>query len=138
MVDTATHELAKRGHPHVRANHEFAMRAIEAGAASAVDLAAKLGTTKQAVAKTIASLEARGYVMREADPADGRRKPLLLTPHGHDMLAQGQAILDDLRHAWAKKIGERRFADVENVLRELLGASAEVLDTAVWLRPEDD
>lgn len=138
MVDLATSELTKRGHPDVRANHEFAMRAIEAGAGSAAELAGRLGTTKQAAAKTIATLEARGYVAREVDPADARRKSLLLTPHGHDMLAQGQAILDDVRRIWAERIGEERFAETENVLRELFGGPAEVLDAAAWLGRETD
>ena len=138
MVELATVELAKRGHPDVRATHEFAMRAIEAGAGSAVDLAGRLGTTKQAAAKTIAALEARRYLARITDPADARRKSLVLTPHGHDMLTQGQAILDAIRRSWAERIGKERFAEAENVLRELFGRSAEALDASTWPALESD
>ncbi len=132
MVDAATLELAKQGHPDVRANHEFAMRAIVGGAHSAVELAGKLRITKQAAAKTIATLEARGYVTREIDPADGRRRRLLLTPRGKDMLAQGQAILDELRRTWAKTMGEDRLADFESVLRTLVGESVNTIDAGAW------
>ncbi|SFO43214.1 transcriptional regulator, MarR family [Sphingomonas sp. OK281] len=136
MVDTATLELAKRGHPDVRANHEFAMRAIQGGTDSAVALAGKLRITKQAAAKTIATLEARGYVTRAIDAADGRRRPLLLTSHGQDMLAQGQAILDDLRRTWAEMVGGDRLADVERVLRTLVGGPVDVIDAGAWLATE--
>ncbi len=138
MVDLTTAELAKRGHSDVRASHEFAMRAIEAGARSAIELASRLGNTKQAAAKTITALEVRGYVTRKADLTDARRKSLLLTPHGCDMLVQGQAILDDIRRTWAARIGAERFADAENVLRELFGGSLEVLDVAAWLGSDAD
>lgn len=136
MVETATLELAKRGHPDVRANHEFAMRGIQSGADSAVELARKLRITKQAAAKTIATLEARGYVTRDIDPVDGRRRPLRLTPHGQDMLAQGQTILNGLRQTWAEMIGDDRLADVENVLRTLAGGSVDAIDPAAWLVEE--
>ena len=136
MVDTATSELAKRGHADVRANHEFAMRAIQSGAGSAVEVAEKLRITKQAAAKTIAMLETRGYVVRETDPADGRRRPLLLTPCGRDMLDQGQAILDDLRQTWAKTIGDDRLADIEKALQLIIGGSFGAIDAAVWLKNE--
>lgn len=133
MVDTATRELAKRGHPDVRANHEFAMRAIQSGANSAVEIAEKLGITKQAAAKTIAILEARKYVTREIDPADGRRRPLLLTTRGQDMLDQGQAILDDLRHTWVQRIGQDRLDDVEGVLRMIVDGSVDATEGTAWL-----
>ena len=133
LVDTATTELAQHGHPGVRAGHEFAMRAIEGGAESAVELAGRLGVSKQAAAKTIAGLEARDYVTRETDPVDGRRKPLMLTPRGRDMLAQGQAILDATRQAWAARVGEDAFAEVERVLTDLVGREQVELETAAWL-----
>jgi DNA-binding MarR family transcriptional regulator len=136
MVDTATLELAKRGHPDVRANHEFAMRAIQSGAGSAVEVAGKLGITKQAAAKTIATLEARGYVIRETDPADGRRRPLLLTRRGQEMLDQGQAILDDLRQTWAETIGEARLSDAEKVLQLIVGGSFDTINAATWLHKD--
>ena len=136
MVDAATLDLAKRGHPDVRANHEFAMRAIEGGAHSAVELAGKLRITKQAAAKTIATLETRDYIVREIDSVDGRRRPLLLTPRGQDMLTQGQVILDDLHATWAKTVGEDWLADFESVLRTLVGGSVSAIDAGASLSEE--
>ena len=73
LVDAAIDELADRGYEDVRPVHDFAMRAIAAGADSASELARRLSITKQSAAKTIAVLQERGYVARDTDPA--RRPP---------------------------------------------------------------
>src|ERR1700693_4964745 len=68
LVDTATAELARRGYEDVRPVHDFAMRAIAAGAGNAPELGRRLSVSKQAAAKTIAVLTERGYVTRDTDP----------------------------------------------------------------------
>jgi DNA-binding MarR family transcriptional regulator len=133
MVDAASAELALRGHPDVRASHEFAMRAILAGADSATELGHRLSVSKQAAGKTILVLEQRGYVARENDPADGRRKRLILTERGLDMLAHGEAIFGAIRQRWEERIGEGAVSSIERDLRSLVGQGAERLDTAGWL-----
>ena len=138
LVDAATADLAKHGHPNVRAGHEFAMRAIEGGADSASALAGRLAISKQAAAKTISGLETRGYVMRAIDPADGRRRPLVITPRGRDMLAHGQAILDALRQGWAEQVGEEGLESLESTLRKLVTETDPKLDTAAWFTNEQD
>ena len=57
LVDAATEELARGGHHDVRPVHDFAMRAIAAGADSASELARRLSIAKQSAAKTIAVLQ---------------------------------------------------------------------------------
>src|SRR5262245_34596842 len=83
MVDEVGAGLEQRGHPGVRPVHEFALSAIDAGAGSASELGRHLGVSKQAAAKTIASLQQMGYVEREGDPSDGRRQLLRVTDRGH-------------------------------------------------------
>ena len=63
----------------MRPVHEFAIRGDHQGADTASELGRRLSITKQAAAKTIAVLEERGYVAREADPSDARRKRLHVT-----------------------------------------------------------
>ena len=133
MVDAATAELALRGHPDVRASHEFAMRAISAGAGSATELGRRLSVSKQAAAKAILALEERGYVAREDDLADGRRKRLVLTARGHDMLREGEAIFGSIRQRWEERIGKAALFNMEGALKALVGETAETLDTAGWL-----
>ncbi|MFF1571310.1 MarR family winged helix-turn-helix transcriptional regulator [Leifsonia sp. NPDC058292] len=124
LVDAATAELASRGHPDFRPVHEFALRAIAAGADSASELGRRTSVSKQAAAKTIAVLLERAYVVSAPDPGDGRRKRLELTSRGVDVMAQGEAILDDARKKWEAQIGPTELANLEANLRALVGDAA--------------
>src|ERR1700760_4082517 len=97
LADQATAELTARGYAEIRPAQEFALQAILSGADNASDLGRRLSVTKQAAAKTIATLEERSYVAREPDPADKRRMRLYVTDHGLAMLQEGAAIFDELR-----------------------------------------
>ena len=75
------------------------MRAIAGGATNASELGRRLSVSKQAAAKVIGLLQERGYVARLDDPNDSRRKLLTVTPFGHEVMEQGEAIFDALRAA---------------------------------------
>ena len=119
MVDDAVAELERRGHPGVTATHEFALQAIGAGAENASALGRSLGVSKQAAAKTIAALEELGYLERRTDPLDSRRKTLLVTPRGEEMVAIGAAAFDRFRDRLATEVGPRTLESAEAVLRSL-------------------
>src|SRR3954447_23727451 len=129
LVDAATAELARRGHEDVRPVHDFAIRAIAAGADTASELGRRLSITKQSAAKTIAVLQERGYVARDTDPLDGRRKRLPVTARGPDLLRQGEGGLDELRDGWAQQIGIAELQNVEMQLAALVGAQPVRFDT---------
>jgi DNA-binding MarR family transcriptional regulator len=133
LVDAATAELAARGYDDFRPNHEFAMRAVIAGADSASDLGRRLSVSKQAAAKTIAVLVDRGYVSSEPDPADARRKRLQVTPLGFDVLREGEAIFEDLRARWEQKLGAAELARLEASLTTLVGDAAVRPDAPGWV-----
>src|SRR5471030_127559 len=109
LVDDAIVELAKRGYDDVRPVHDFAMRAIGAGADNTSELGRRLAVSKQAAAKTVAVLQQRGYVTREPDPHDARRKRLQVTSRGFNVLRQGEAIFDELRTQWERQIGRTQL-----------------------------
>ncbi|GGP75520.1 MarR family winged helix-turn-helix transcriptional regulator [Saccharothrix coeruleofusca] len=133
LVDAAQAELADRGHGDVRPVHDFAIRAIASGADSASELGRRMAVSKQAAAKTIAVLQERGYVAREADPADARRKRLRVTDRGFAMLREAEAIFDELREQWARRIGADQLKELEARLTDLVGATPVRLDTPGWL-----
>jgi DNA-binding MarR family transcriptional regulator len=124
LVDAATSELAARGYEDFKPVHEFALRAIVAGADSASDLGRRTSVSKQAAAKTIAVLVERGYVVSALDPDDARRKRLRVTDLGFEVMAQGEAILESVRAKWAKQIGPTELADLEVRLTALVGNAA--------------
>jgi DNA-binding MarR family transcriptional regulator len=123
LVDAASVELADRGYEDVRPVHDFAMRAIAAGADSASELGRRLSITKQSAAKTIAVLQERGYVTRDTDPRDARRKRLQVTELGFDVL----------RHQWAQRIGAAELESIEDHLTALAGAQPVRFDTPGWI-----
>ncbi len=132
LVDAAMVDLAARGYDDFRPIHDFALRAIAAGADSASDLGRRLSVSKQAAAKTIAVLLDRGYVSRDADPHDARRKRLQVTPLGCDVLRQGEAIFEELREKWEQQIGVSELATLEAWLTTLIGDGAVRIDAPGW------
>ena len=132
-MDEAVRRAGDPGIPRRPAVHEYAIRAIRAGADSASDLARRLAITKQAAAKTIAALDERGYVTTETDPADIRRMRLYVTSHGLAMLREGEEIFNQLRGQWEKQVGADALAQVESTLRHLVGDSGGRPDTPAWL-----
>lgn len=120
MVDEVVEGLEARGHPGVRPVHEFALRAIDGGAETASELGRRLDVTKQAAAKTIAALEDMGYVGRDPDPDDARRKRLQVTPRGREMVAVGGALFDDVWDRWAERIGAPELEQLQTRLATLV------------------
>jgi len=133
LVDAASSELASLGFEDFRPVHEFALRAIAAGADSASDLGRRTSVSKQAAAKTIAVLRQRGYVEITPDPEDARRKRLQVTPLGFEVMAQGEAILERIRQKWEDQIGRAELAKLEERLAALVGDAAIRVDAPGWV-----
>jgi DNA-binding MarR family transcriptional regulator len=133
LADRATAELAERGYEDVRPVHDFALRAIFAGADSASELGRRMAVSKQAAAKTIAVLEQRGFVARDPDPADRRRMRLRVTDRGKAMLDEGEAIFDRLREELERQVGKAPLAAFEKTLNQIVGEGAIRLDSPGWI-----
>jgi DNA-binding MarR family transcriptional regulator len=138
LVDDAIAELGRRGYHDVRPVHDFAMRAIVAGADNASELGRRLSISKQAAAKTVAVLQERGYVAREADPLDARRKRLQVTALGFEVMREGEAIFDELRDNWKRQIGPDELERLESHLAALVGASPIRIGTPGWIAHDLD
>jgi DNA-binding MarR family transcriptional regulator len=133
LVDDAILELAERGYEDVRPVHDFTMRAIAAGGDTASELGRRLSVSKQAAAKTVAVLEERGYVERGVDPLDARRKRLQVTALGFEVMREGEAVFDQLRDNWKRKIGAKQLACLESDLAALVGPSPVRVDSPGWI-----
>lgn len=135
VIDELHEELAREGHPEVRAVHGFALQAIAAAGPSgttAADLGRRLGVSKQAAGKTVDGLERIGYVARGTDPVDARRRTVRITPRGYDSLARAARIFDEIRARWAARLGEERLAALEEDLRALTPDQYFPLDAPGW------
>ena len=120
LVDAVHAELAAAGYPGVRATHGFAMQAIGAGCTS-VELGERLGVSKQAAAKTAATLEEMGLLRREPVERDARQKLLVPTPAGRRMLRISASAFRAELARWREDVGD---AGVDATLSTLSVVSA--------------
>lgn len=132
MADEGSTGLAALGYEDVRPVHDFALRSILSGADSASALGRAMSISKQAAAKTIALLEGRGYLLREADPTDGRRTRLRVTDRGTSMLDHGEKVFNEIRERWEAQLGAPAIAELEATLKTLVGKNAIQLDAPGW------
>jgi DNA-binding MarR family transcriptional regulator len=121
MAEEATDRLAARGYPGVRPAHDFALRAIAAGAETVSEVGRRTSVSRQAAAKTVSFLEDSGYVLRSPDPGDARRARLAVTDRGHSLMRAGEAVFDELRAQWESQVGRDRISDLQDALLRLLG-----------------
>jgi DNA-binding MarR family transcriptional regulator len=138
IIEELHAELARRGHPDLRPAHGFALQAIgPAGpaGATAAEAGRRLGISKQAAGKTIERLETLGYVYRDSDGLDRRRKVVRITARGLDALGASALIFEDIRSRWDAELGAGRLAALEADLRAMASDQAFRLDVPGWLGP---
>ncbi len=83
------------------------------------ELAEQMQITKQSVNDLLAHLQARGYITREPDPADGRARVVRLTTKGKRL----ERVINDhakaAELAIAARLGPRRFAQLRSALADV-------------------
>ncbi|NMO04127.1 MarR family transcriptional regulator [Gordonia sp. TBRC 11910] len=131
LVDDVHAQLSKDGFPDARPVHGFTLQAL-GGGATAVELAERLGVTKQAVAKTITRLEEGGYVARAVDAADSRRKLITPTERGRALLVASARAFDDALDAWRAQAGEVAITGMIATLRAVQRGESVPLDLGAW------
>ena len=127
LIDELHRALSESGHHEARPLHGFALQAIGRDGCTASALGRRLGVSKQAAAKTVASLERVGYVRREPDPGDARAVRLQRTARGEEMLALSAAFFAAYRTRLTQNLGPRQVAELEDGLEEMAGATEDSL-----------
>jgi DNA-binding MarR family transcriptional regulator len=83
------------------------------------ELAARRRVSKQALNHLLGQLEQRGYLEREADPADGRSKRIALTPRGVSAITVIRQAVTEMEERWARRLGRKRFDELRRLLHDL-------------------
>lgn len=91
---------------YTAAQKSVLLRLERDGAATVTELARSEGVRSQSMGATVASLEAAGLVAGTADPGDGRRTLLSLTPRCVKLLKTTRAAKDD----WLFRTIDARFS----------------------------
>lgn len=116
----------------------FVIRALHGEPLPLAEVAARLGVTKQAAQQTVDDMEAAGFVTREPDPADGRRKLLVLTAEGRRVRSTALDASARLEAELRSAVGDRAVDDLRRVLLTMVeqhGDLDDVLDgrsRALW------
>jgi DNA-binding MarR family transcriptional regulator len=131
-IDGLHEELAGQGHPDARPIHGFALQAIGPDGATVSEVGRRLGVSKQAAAKTAKSLEALGYVTREASDTDARATTLRRTARANELLALSAGYFARQAAAWEAEVGTERFQAMVEAL-EVIGSDARLGDFPGWL-----
>lgn len=130
-VELVHERLAAQGHPDVRPVHGFTLQAVGAGS-TASEVAARLGVSKQAAAKTIAALEDAGYVARGQDGRDGRRRLVVPTDRGRSLLELSATAFEEVLGQWSHAVGATDLENSFATLRTAVGDGRLRVDLASW------
>ena len=114
-------ELARAGYGDIRSSHRHIFVHIDDEGTPVTRLAARAGVSKQAMVQFVNELEAGGYVVRVADPSDGRGKLVRTTQRGERALQVSWRAIASLEAQWEAKLGSRRMTEFRKALRELSG-----------------
>jgi len=135
IVDDLHEQLADAGHLGARPVHGFALQALGQDGVTVSELGRRLGVSKQAAAKTVASLEALGYVNRVAHPGDQRAALVKRAARGDEMLALSAHIFGRIHAEIAKLLGKAQLEALETALNTIASErSAKLGDLPGWLR----
>ncbi len=135
IIDELHRRLAEAGHPDARPWHGFALQAVGRGAATAAELGAAMGVSKQAAGKAVEKLEAQGYVRRVPHPDDARAKRIVVSRRGHDLLRRSEQSFTEIRSGWVDQLGERRVRALESTLLAVTEPRLSIDTPGWWAAP---
>ena len=123
LVEGLHERLAERGWDDVRPAFGFALLASRDAPTTITELAALMGTTKQAASKLAIAMIDAGYLVREGGSEDARQHPLRLSSRGSKLLADVEDIYEELEGDWARVIGAAAVERLRRDLQKALTAS---------------
>jgi DNA-binding MarR family transcriptional regulator len=89
---------------------------IDLDGTRSVDLARRMGLTKQAVGKLVRELEADGLLYREPDDADGRAFLVKFTDAGIEYLSRMHRCISQIERDYERVVGAARMQAVREAL----------------------
>ena len=129
LADELQRRLTADGLGDLRFADGLLFQHLVAGPQTIGTLADRLEVTQQAVSKSVADLERRGYVTRTPDPDDARARRVALTERGDAAIAGGRRHRDAIGAELAERLGPRRVEGARRLLIDVvrdLGADAAV------------
>src|SRR6476469_1604186 len=101
MVD----EAHRAGHPEIKQAHNAVFATLHSQGLRAVDMAARMGITRQSMGEIVRELVGLGILEMTPDPADGRAKLVRYSEHGLAVAADGFEHISDLERRFVEEFG---------------------------------
>ncbi len=119
MRDEAHVRVVAAGFPDVQPAHLQVFRRPSPDGGRPSDLAARLQISKQSVNDLLGHLEEHGYLVREADPSDGRGRVVRLTEKGRQLEGEVHAAARAAEEETAARLGASRYETLVATLNEM-------------------
>jgi DNA-binding MarR family transcriptional regulator len=134
LSDRTMQELWRAGFDDLRESDGYVFQHLVPGPIAVTELATRLGVTQQAASKSVADLEARGYVVRTSAPDDARYRLVGLSDRGARVIKKTRSIRTALENELLAPLAAkdaRSFTSVLGDIAESLGGSTVIRNRAV-------
>jgi DNA-binding MarR family transcriptional regulator len=123
LIEGLHARLVEGGWHDVRPSYGFVLLAARHAPTTPKQIAALMGTTKQAASALVTSMESAGYLEPRGGSADRRVKRVALTPRARRLLVAVEDIYADLEAEWAGAVGREAVEAVRTTVRDALLAT---------------
>ena len=123
FVEELRRALAEMGFDDLHGSFGYVARTLAEGPLTLRDLALRLGITSQGALKIVDDMEENGYLLRAADPDDGRAKRLALTDKGKRALAAARTIHRRFDRDLSRRMGAGKVAVGRAMLEAIVAQS---------------
>jgi DNA-binding MarR family transcriptional regulator len=114
FVARLNHRLLRSGEPVFRAMQIASY--LDSNGTRSVEIARRMGVTKQAVGAMVRELETAGLLKQTPDPDDGRATRVSFTDEGHRYMRRMHRQVREIEREYARLVGEDRFRSIREGL----------------------
>lgn len=104
------------------------LRSVALEESSSVEIARKLGVSKQAIGKTVNSLEERGFIVRKESESDRRKHILVMTNKGQKLVTKSIQAAKELENFTIDILGVKNLNLLKKLLGEIQAAQEDSID----------
>lgn len=118
--DDLVRRLEREGYKDVSTVDLNVLRFVRPTGSTSIEIAKLAGVSKQAIAKSIANIEVKGYIKRRENADDGRSQIIVFTAKGMRLLQTSIAAIAQIESIYEAKLGKKSFADLKSSLAQLM------------------
>jgi DNA-binding MarR family transcriptional regulator len=111
--------LHARGHGPVQRAHITVLGNIHTEGTRLVELARRLGVTRQAASQMVQQIEQKGFLERTPDPEDARAVLVRHTSAGRALLLDALTLMNEIEAGYAELVGTRTMDQMKRALRKI-------------------